>query len=110
MKKFSLFFAFFTFLISSNSFAHTSLQNIEKIQVELGNIYIVSKGFVNVKGCDSGNIVKLDKDSLGFKEMYSMALAAYTTKTPIGFWIKECGPSPWSKTVPVAYVSYLAQK
>lgn len=107
MKKFSLLFAF---LISLNTYADTSSQMIERIQVENGQVYIYSKGFINTKNCQKADRVKLDKDSLGFKEMYSMALTAYTAKTPIGFWIKECGISPWRITVPVAYASYLAQK
>ncbi|GLR06821.1 hypothetical protein GCM10007906_44090 [Vibrio hyugaensis] len=97
------------FSLSFCSHANTSKQIISKIQVESGHVYIFSSKFANTKNCERSGLVKLDKDLPGFKEMYSMALTAFTTKTPIGFWVLNCGLSPWRVTVPIAYASYLSE-
>ncbi|EDP59774.1 hypothetical protein [Vibrio sp. AND4] len=106
MKKITLIL--FT-LLSFSSYANTSKQIINLIQVEHGHVYIFNSGFKNTKDCEQSGVVKLDKDLPGFKEMYSMALTAFSAKMPIGFWISTCGRSPWGSTVPVAYVSYLSE-
>ncbi|NMJ87632.1 MAG: hypothetical protein EX285_07330 [Thaumarchaeota archaeon] len=98
-------------LISLSFFSHanTSKQIISSIQVEKGHVYIFNSNFINTKNCERSGVIKLDKDLPGFKEMYSMALTAFTARIPIGFWITSCGYSPWGDTVPVAYVSYLSE-
>ncbi|GLQ76327.1 hypothetical protein EKN09_05435 [Vibrio penaeicida] len=92
-----------TFSASANTEKYVPTQ----ISVELGNVYIWNASYINTKGCDLSGVVKLNRDALGFQEMYSMVLTAYTAKKPIGFWIRSCESSPWGKTIPTAYMSYM---
>jgi hypothetical protein len=79
----------------------------DRISVEKGHVYISNPGYKNTKSCDIEGMVKLNKDSLGFQEMYSMALTATTAKKEIGFWISSCESSPWGKSIGTAYMSYM---
>lgn len=105
MKK----IAFLVFLLPFYASGNTGKFQIKHIQVELGHVYIFNSEMLNPKNCGRSGVVKLDKGSAGFKEMYSMALTAYTTGEKIGFWSNKCSSSPWGQTVNTAYASYLAK-
>ncbi|EGU56390.1 hypothetical protein VINI7043_21011 [Vibrio nigripulchritudo ATCC 27043] len=103
--KLSTFLAIASMTFSTH--ANTEKFIPTQISVESGHVYIWNSNYINTKGCVLSGAVKLNKDSLGFQEMYSMVLTAYTAQKPIGFWIRSCEPSPWGKTIATAYMSYM---
>lgn len=100
---------FISLLLSLPAYGNSGAFVISKITVENGNVYIYSDSISNPNNCELTNYVKIDRDSLGFKEMYGMALTAFTTSSKIGFWSAKCGVTPWGKTANVAYNSYLTK-
>lgn len=101
---------FLMLLLPFYALGNTGTFQIKTIQVEHGHVYIFNSEMKNPKNCGRSGVVKLDKGSDGFKEMYSMALTAYTTGEKIGFWSNRCTISPWGgQTVNTAYASYLSK-
>ena len=92
----------------------TGYAEIAWMNVERGNIYIKMDPELNLSSCGdstySKTIVKIDVDSDGFSEMYSMTLAAYMAGQKVKFWIDGCSMSPWANTeIPNAYAAQLCR-
>lgn len=95
----------FILLISGNVIAGTSGPvQIQSIRVESGIAYIFPKSAVPDKaGCDAGSPISLEPTQAGYKEMYSVALAALTTGKTVQLYNLAGRPSPWGYTIPSAY-------
>jgi hypothetical protein len=109
MKYLNLAGAFIATIFTSLAFAVDTggYRNISWINVENGHVYIKMEPALDLSFCGdeelSKTIIKIDKDSLGFDQMYSLALAAYISKQGVRFFIKDCGSSPWNKDIAKVY-------
>jgi hypothetical protein len=83
--------------------------NIATIHIENGDVYVKSNTTLpDPLSCGINTMVKLNKDDIGFKELYSMALTAYTSNKKIRFWLKSCDFAPWAGNVAKAYAGQFA--
>lgn len=82
---------------------------IATIHIENGDVYVKSTSTLpDPLSCGINTMVKLNKDDIGFKELYSMALTAYASNKKVRFWLKSCDFAPWAGNVAKAYADQFA--
>lgn len=112
MKIIMFIIALFTYSMTALA-GGTDYREISWLSVEEGSVYIKTTPSFSSDFCGdstlSATILKIEKDSNGFNEMYSMALASFMSGQPIRFYFKECSNSPWQVDVVKVYSSQIGQ-
>lgn len=55
----------------------------------------------NPDACQNSSIVMLQFSAMGYNSKLAAIMLAYTTSSPIGFYLVGCAQTPWGYTVPL---------
>jgi hypothetical protein len=112
MKNFLTFIVLYS-VVSISLAGSTSYREISWLNVEDGSVYIKTTPSFSSDFCgsssESSSILKIEKGSSGFNEMYSLALSSHMAGKKIRFFFSECTDSPWGVNVVKVYSSQIGQ-
>jgi hypothetical protein len=87
------------------SFAAGAEFTLKEIRYDKKKVYLFPNNGVAVTSlsCDAGAPFVLEEAQDGFKELYSMSLAALVSGRKMQCWFSKCTSSTWGGTRPQAY-------